>query len=543
MSSNIYTLYKADYNPNPNYLEVDPLNVNFDQGNEVMYGTEPITANGKYQRVVHKSLDHLYYRDFYTNNKAAFGSGNIAKQYRLIEDQAYVISLPQSRFGEMIMTDSVSIKMNYSLIPSSGSYSGSVVSSQWSVVDDSYGNLLITGSGLYSVYGQYITSSVTKTPVAEWPFDNVYKYVNSSNITLTSSFNRGLWLQESNYNNLIPTYLSGSNQAGMEELDFLGAALHFTSSLSSSIEYNLEEEYAKRFNFENGSYAISMMVLPKEVPTHKSGSVLLTKAGPVEELRVDANGNIWSQPIPNKTPYALIYTSGSHKVSFQRSAGDSLFEVTSSVSMSVDTLYHVVASVSASQVSLHVRSALTSSLDTGTFNLPDKYSSNLSNLFIGNTYTLDRGFNGVLDNVKMYNTSLSEGEINTLHHTLGVGNTFMGNVFYNHGMIVLGAIPAKFAEVASVEARGSHTIWETEVSCTINPGEFNMSCNPSLQEYSARDNEYVYRSFVTGSHFKPYITTIGLYDDYGRLVVVGKVNTPIQTPKNVDTTIVLKFDR
>jgi len=56
----------------------------------------------------------------------------------------------------------------------------------------------------------------------------------------------------------------------------------------------------------------------------------------------------------------------------------------------------------------------------------------------------------------------------------------MGNVFYNHGMMVLGAIPSKFGTVTSVDCRGTHTIWETEISCTVGPGEFGMSCNTNI---------------------------------------------------------------
>ena len=126
---------------------------------------------------------------------------------------------------------------------------------------------------------------------------------------------------------------------------------------------------------------------------------------------------------------------------------------------------------------------------------------------------------------------------------MGVGNLFIGNVFYNHGMMVLGAIPARFADVISVNARGTHTIYETEISCTVQPGEFGMSTNPTLQEYDPQQNQFVYRSFVTSSHFKPYITSIGLYDDFGQLLAIGKLNTPIQTPNNMDTTFIVRYDR
>ena len=64
-TGSIYSIYKADYSPIPNYLLNDVLNDNFDQGNSYFETSEYKTVNNKFQRVVHRSVDHLYYRDFY----------------------------------------------------------------------------------------------------------------------------------------------------------------------------------------------------------------------------------------------------------------------------------------------------------------------------------------------------------------------------------------------------------------------------------------------------------------------------------------------
>ena len=138
---------------------------------------------------------------------------------------------------------------------------------------------------------------------------------------------------------------------------------------------------------------------------------------------------------------------------------------------------------------------------------------------------------------------LSTNDLKILHHTLGVGNTQIGNAYYSHGMMVLSSIPARYSTIKTVSTRGTHTIWENEISCTIAPGDFGMSLNPTLQEYDSLRNEFVFIPLVTGSYFKPYITTIGLYNDRGDLVVIGKLSTPIQTPNNTDTTLIVRFDR
>lgn len=551
MINSIYTIYKADYNPVAAYDEQDPLHVNFDQGNIQLHNDEPITANGKFQRILHRSVDHLYYRNFYDNTKASFGSGNINKQIRTLEDQAYVISIPQSKFGEAIMTDSVIVDMECFMIPVSGTYSGSLLNNSWKLVDDSLGNLFISGSGFYSPYGKFIggsatnyTSSVNKALVGEWPSEKVYKYTNAGAVSFTSSFNPGLWQMESLYNNLQSIYQSGSTLQ-LSEKDFLGAAWYFTASLSSSITIkpNVVPEYNHTYNFENSPFAISMIIVPSEMPQHISGSMLISKQGPVEDLRIDENGNLYAQVTPNRSPYRLYITSGSNKVAFEKDTGSDILIVTSSATIEQNKLYHIAVSKTGSLVTLHVNSAASCSINSGSYTFLDKEASNLSNVYIGNSYQNDRGFNGIIDNVKIYRESLNTTEVDVLFHTVGVGNLFMGNVFYNHGMMVLGAIPNKFGTITNIDLRGTHTIWETEISCTVGPGEFGMSCNPTLQYYNAAHNQYEYKPFVTGSRFKPFVTSIGLYDDYGRMLAVAKLNTPMQTPDNVDTTFVIRLDR
>ena len=65
---------------------------------------------------------------------------------------------------------------------------------------------------------------------------------------------------------------------------------------------------------------------------------------------------------------------------------------------------------------------------------------------------------------------------------------------------------------------------------------FNGSFN---QTYEPTDTQL---SFVTGSDFYPYVSTIGLYDDKNNLLVVGKLAHPIKLSDELDTTFVIRFD-
>lgn len=47
---------------------------------------------------------------------------------------------------------------------------------------------------------------------------------------------------------------------------------------------------------------------------------------------------------------------------------------------------------------------------------------------------------------------------------------------------------------------------------------------------------------VTGSDFRPYVTTIGLYNETNDLLVVGKLATPYPIPSNTDITFIMRWD-
>ena len=48
--------------------------------------------------------------------------------------------------------------------------------------------------------------------------------------------------------------------------------------------------------------------------------------------------------------------------------------------------------------------------------------------------------------------------------------------------------------------------------------------------------------FANNDAFAPYITTVGLYDQYGRMLAVGKLGTPIHKRDDVDLNLIVKFD-
>jgi hypothetical protein len=98
----------------------------------------------------------------------------------------------------------------------------------------------------------------------------------------------------------------------------------------------------------------------------------------------------------------------------------------------------------------------------------------------------------------------------------------------------------------------SLTIYETQYQCTIRDNEYNFTLNPSSTSgstfiTSSIGTFYTPGQFlnnnVTGSYFSPYVTTIGLYDEYQNLLAIGKLSQPLPISPTTDTTILINIDR
>jgi len=146
----------------------------------------------------------------------------------------------------------------------------------------------------------------------------------------------------------------------------------------------------------------------------------------------------------------------------------------------------------------------------------------------------------------------------------------VGNIIYSHGMVIFTSLEDDTIPIpiegygtssygnaniygdgltyqdivnctnATCSFSSSLTIYETQYKCTISPSEFNYSLNPSTLSGSLEGVPY---GFTTGSYFSPYITTVGLYDEFQNLLAVGKLSQPLPTSRTTDTTIFINIDR
>ena len=87
--------------------------------------------------------------------------------------------------------------------------------------------------------------------------------------------------------------------------------------------------------------------------------------------------------------------------------------------------------------------------------------------------------------------------------------------------------------------KNEYRIFENEIICKITDNEFNYSQNPTI----TTDDSGSLRNFATGSEFKPYATTVGLYNEANELLLVGKLGQPIPLSNNNNTTFIIRFDK
>lgn len=124
----------------------------------------------------------------------------------------------------------------------------------------------------------------------------------------------------------------------------------------------------------------------------------------------------------------------------------------------------------------------------------------------------------------------------------------VGIINYSHGTAIITDfsvfpnIDKRFLIASNITCsfQSSRTIYETQYKCTIRPEEFNFSLNPSLISGSTDGTLY---SFVTGSYFSPYVTTVGFYNENQELLMVAKLSQPLPTSTTTDTTILVNIDK
>tara|TARA_R110001592_G_scaffold3377_2_gene18818 strand:+ start:712 stop:3837 length:3126 start_codon:yes stop_codon:yes gene_type:complete len=192
---------------------------------------------------------------------------------------------------------------------------------------------------------------------------------------------------------------------------------------------------------------------------------------------------------------------------------------------------------------------------------------NNSDLFFGARGDRKNPWSGSLDEVRFYDTCLIQEQMDALRdnswrESKAYHNDAVGNMFYGHGIASLsnnypryfsgslhedGAVvnndeTGLFSENFRIRFEGTTTLYEQKVKCLVKASDYNLTMNPSIRKDGRADTSEV-DALAKNPAFKPYVTTVGLYDDELRLLAVAKLAKPLQKLNNVDTTFVVRFDR
>lgn len=134
-------------------------------------------------------------------------------------------------------------------------------------------------------------------------------------------------------------------------------------------------------------------------------------------------------------------------------------------------------------------------------------------------------------------------------------SSYVGNIFYGIGVAVINRSLTSGSSGSfvsdgmymvtgsniTIDFKSTHTIYEHQIVCTMNPLDFNYSSNPTAQTGSTATSESIYALMATGS-LQPYMTTVGLYNDGQELLVVAKFPRAIKRTTEMDQTVIVKFD-
>ena len=469
-------------------------------GSELTYN-DASNIDGTLQTITYFSVNHLFYKHKSEPMKT-YGPTDLSRTNKFLYQSASILSFPQVRVGEGIKPASLLITASflYGSVYGSSSYgTGSYGSNiPLYIKSDRYGNLYDASFNTAS-----IVSGV------KW-YEGFNEYFDTSRISYESA---GV------------TY-----SPGVATLTGYQGPIGYLANFNGNgyIKSTLDGYYDR-----NHDYAISFWIFA--TTTGSASNLIMAKASssltPQYPFKIEVNNNL------------LVYTI----------AGSTTFksEITSTIDIDYLNHRHIVCQKTGSSMQIWVDGVLDVSttnnllIDT---NSPFTASARIDNkdpLYIGGWET-DANFTGRLDEIRIFNRALTVTEIGYLADRTEGGSfiqtNHVGNIFSKQGIAIISSADYLYDNIINLpytaSYRSTKTIYEMGVTAKIDSGDFNVSSNLSL----TADDDVTYKTFATSSAFAPYITTVGLYDNAGQLLAIGKLAQPIRKRPDVDMNFLIRVD-
>jgi hypothetical protein len=306
-------------------------------------------------------------------------------------------------------------------------------------------------------------------------------------------------------------------------------------------------------------YIVAKSTTRSVIPTAMQGTSEVLNMNSVGGL-TETGSNMQPKGIPAQPqfPYEIYMTSQS--IHFARSDGETTFSLSCDITGSegsAEKLTHILCQTSASNMELYFDGILKESSSISSILKP--HTQNKANLYIGSKGEesktdgfdpdyIHKYFHGDLTSLNIYREAFNQTEVKNISESLN-GSPYIGNIFYQNGFATI--THPKYYHLLSgsdgdgtidkLKFQGTHLMYEHEYQCTVDEHEFNQSFNLSTREIQSNNN-YNLAGFTTSSYFKPYVTTVGLYNEAGDCLVVGKLGQPVRMSNETDTTFVLRWD-
>ncbi len=452
--------------------------------------------DGSYQVITYYSINHLFYNKK-DNPYNCFGQTDITRTNKYLYDSASVFSIPQNKVGESVKRGSFQLNtyVNTTIHGTSIPVSKSIA-----IRSDVYGNL----------------------------YDNLY---DSGSIVTGVKYYEG-------FNEYFDTTRINYTAAGVTYVPGITTTTGATQSLGLAAKFNgagyIETDIVGEYDRDN-DYSISLFISA-------------SNPGP-DNVLVLAKANTSAV---TKYPFKIELSGSNQIIASVAGASNYITQITSSAVVTNWT--HVVCQKTGSLFELYINGAIHASASSNLLNnsinnsfTQSAYINNTDLLKIGGYDSNSSNLTGVIDEIRIFNQANNISSISALNDreqaTLKCLQTnYVGNIFEPQGIATISSLDYAYEYILNSPYTASYKstvrIYELDVLARINRGVLNISSNPT----TLKDNNAEIKSFATGSDFKPYITTIGLYNDRNELVAIGKLAQPIQKRNDIDVNLLVKID-
>ena len=521
--------------------------------------------NVKHQKIIWSGLNQMFYK-------------HRPRVERDLYATASILSVPHNRMGDGIRPGTIQI-------------------TDTSMTSSNLESIIIKDIKLDEQHGQLINDGLNTGSYV--PFGNLIGYWGFNDEVVNRTANIDDTIEDRS------GYLNNAYGKNIKYTDGITTTGDFQLSSGTQATFNGSDSYIrvdhnKQLNFfETTDYSISLWAV---LPTSQSDAGgdynwLVSKSGTYKDYGQDSltNDVLRRRNLPTSI-YPFDIKVGNQNVPENKgvvfislSNGITTVEASSSISTPINdnNEHHILFNKSGSHLELWL-----DGVKQSTGSLPTNVSGSITLRGIHNTYDMVLGskflsdgyyedtltttgsLSGSLDEVRIYNRALVQSEIEGLaNNDFITGSAYqtaqVGEVFYKHGIMVVSDPRPLYRYVFTGQTgtwdygsevenendnesnisnygwrakyKSTKELHELNILCEVGANEFNVSQNPTLKRNNDSESS-ILKSFVTGSDFRNYFTTIGLYNRNGDLIAIGKLASAIQNRDDVDITVNVRLD-